>query len=147
MPTLDELMAGTPNIGPGVNPELEQMLSRITALQGQMRAPGGSGMPAQGMARGPAMSTGTPQAGAMGGEAPGMQPQQANLTYQALIKFGVPPEVAKQAIANPKFLQEILASISKQQNVGDAAAGAPAGGPAGGPGGGPSASPLYGRSF
>jgi hypothetical protein len=63
------------------------------------------------------------------GETQPMQPQQSNMTYALLIKAGVPEEVAQRAMQNPKFLQEILATIQKQP-------AAPAGGP-GGPGGPP----------
>jgi len=125
--------AATGGTAPGINPELEQMLTRISALQqaggagkSPVPAPGvggpGGGMPPAlgaggglpGIAAGAPTSQGTPMAPNRPGEQQPMQPQQANMTYQALIKAGVPPQIAQQALGNPKFLQEILASISKQ---------------------------------
>lgn len=141
MPTLDEMMRarGGPGGGmaaPGVNPEIEQMLGRLSQLQ-QPSGPGGgmppvSGGPAQGMPSGmPSGAMGAP-GGPMGGmgAAPPASPSaspQSNVTYQMLIKAGVPPEIAKQAIAEPKFLQEILLELQKQQLgvQSQAAAGAP----------------------
>lgn len=67
-----------------------------------------------------------------------MPPEQANLTYQMLVKAGVPPEIAKQAIGEPKFLQEILKQLASQQQ--QQPLGVP---PQGGqPGGQPQASPA-----
>ena len=141
MPTLDELMRsqsvpGPEMAAPGVNPELEQMLGRISQLQAT-KGPGGgmppvSGGPAAGL---PMAARGAVQ-GPMGAPPAPSQiaPEQSNLTFQMLIKAGVPPEIAKQAIAQPKFLQEILLEIQKQQLGAQqkAAAGAPANPAAGG---------------
>lgn len=134
--------AGAPTPGgggmaPGVNPELEQMLGRINQLQPPSGPGGGmppvsggpaSGLPmaARGVAQGPMGSPPTP---------PSIAPEQANLTFQMLLKAGVPPEIAKQAIAEPKFLQEILLEVQKRQlgtQQRTAAAGAPANPAAGG---------------
>lgn len=134
MPTLDEMLrGGMPGSAPGVNPELEQMLARINALQsggikgpgggspvGPGMAPAGAGRPG-GLAEGIPTGQGTPMAPMQPGEAQPMQPQQQNLTYQALVKAGVPVEVARQAMGSPKMLQEILAQLQKSQS------GAPAG--------------------
>lgn len=141
MPTLEEMIRAPGVAGSGstgVNPQLEQMLGRISQLQGPSGPGGGmppvSGGPAMGM---PGGMQGGPMAapgggmGAMGAappESPAASPG-ANVTYQMLIKAGVPPEIAKQAIAEPKFLQEILLELQKQQlgtqqNQNQAAAGA-----------------------
>lgn len=119
MPMLDELLRSKATPGaPGSSPELEQMLGRITQLQDPQGTPGGM-MPANpsqgGGPRGVPTMQGTPAAPMQAGSAQGMAPEQANLTYQMLIKAGVPPEIAKQAIAEPKFLQEILVELQKQQ--------------------------------
>ncbi len=145
MPSLEELLRGGQGVGaaPGINPELEQMLSRISALQTSgVKGPGGGmppgpGVPMRGapgtmgqggqppgIAAGTPTGQGTPMASMSPGEQQPMQPQQANMTYQALIKAGVPEQVAKQAMGSPKLLQEILAQMQKAQGQGGGPAGA-----------------------
>lgn len=123
MPMLDELMRGGSGQGaPGENPGIDQLLGRISSMQQTVQGPGGGVMPsgspmpgsAPGGMTGPATSLGAPEIDKAGSGAP-MDPSQANLTYQMLIKAGVPPQIAKQAIAEPKFLQEILLQIQKTQ--------------------------------
>lgn len=125
MPTLDELLRGMAGADPsgggaatGNNPEIEQMLGRITQLQSPTKAPGGGMPPAPQGPSGTPMTQGTPAAPQQAGSAPGMAPEQANVTYQMLVKAGIPPEIAKQAIAEPKFLQEILVELQKRQQGG-----------------------------
>lgn len=126
VPTLDEMLRGggeQSGGGPtGVNPELEQMLGRMAQMSGPMGGPGGGmppvgGRPGAGMPMppggvGPSQAMPQQQGGAA---AQPMAPEQANATYQMLIKAGLPPEIAKQAIAEPKFLQEVLLELRKMQ--------------------------------
>lgn len=132
MPMLDELLRSGGADGGAMgaaDPQVEQLLGRLSSVQNAVRGPGGQpqGAPQPGMMQGPATSQGTPMAPSQPGASGPMAPEQANLTYQMLIKAGVPPEIAKQAIAEPKFLQEILMQMQKQQ------LGAPPAQPQGGP--------------
>jgi hypothetical protein len=112
MPTLNQMLMGNPEMG--ANPEIEQMLGRL----GQLQSPGGA--PAGGMAAPGApglapMGQGAPMPAPQAAPGAPAQPEQANATYQMLIKAGVPPEMAKQAMQEPKFLQEILLELQKSQ--------------------------------
>lgn len=131
MPMLDELLrsGGTEGAMGAPDPQVEQLLGRLSSTQNAVRGPGGqpAGPPQPGMMQGPATTQGTPTAPSQPGASGPMAPEQANLTYQMLIKAGVPPEIAKQAISEPKFLQEILMQMQKQQ------LGAPPAQPQGGP--------------
>lgn len=123
MPMLDELLRSqSMGAGDEVNPELEQMLSRVQQFQGPMGQQGGptpAGMtPQMPGPRGVPTQQGTPAAPTQAGMAQPMAPEQANMTYQMLVKAGVPPEIAKQAIAEPKFLQEILRELQSQRQLG-----------------------------
>jgi hypothetical protein len=118
MPTLSELLSGGGGMGsPNNNPEIEQMLGRL----GQMQSPGGAsagGMPTP-PAPGPApMGQGAPMTAPQAAPGAPAQPEQANATYQMLIKAGLPPEIAQQAMQEPKFLQEILLELQKSQQLG-----------------------------
>lgn len=118
VPTLEELLTSQNSPGaPGVNPELEQMLGRLKQLQSPTQGPGGGMPPAPqpGSVQGTPTAQGTPSMPQQAGSAAPMPPEQANMTYQMLVKAGVPPEIAKQAIAEPKFLQEILKQLASQQ--------------------------------
>lgn len=100
---------------PGVNPQLEAMITKL--MQGSGSTPGQAasgvaGMQSQGVSPG-TMATGAVAPPSSPGGAQPMAPEEANLTYQALIKKGVPPQVAQQAIANPQMLRELLAQLYK----------------------------------
>ena len=115
MPTLDELLRSQATPGsPGSSPELEQMLGRVAQMGGG-GAPMAAGAPAN-VGPGPAPTAqGAPMTAPQASPGAPMQPEQANMTYQMLIRAGLPPEVAKQALQEPKFLQEILMELQKRQ--------------------------------
>jgi hypothetical protein len=118
MPMLEELLRGGGDgnpMGQQANPQLEQMLGRITQLSGGGGQPGMPSAPPPGPVRSGPMTQGTPSMPSDAGSAQPMAPEQANVTYQTLIKAGVPAEIAKQAISEPKFLQELLGEIQKRQ--------------------------------
>lgn len=121
---------------PGVNPELESMISRLMLGSGSspaqaqggpaaaMRQPLpqsalGTGVQPQGAAPGSPLPGAAP--GSMpGGQAPQMPPEQANRTYQVLVSQGVPPQLAKEAIGNPALLRDILRQLQGSENQGQA---------------------------
>jgi hypothetical protein len=112
MPMLDELLKQSQ---PGVNPKLEDMIARLMVNGGA--TPGQTASGVQGLQGQQAPSTlGTGAAGvpAPAGAAQPMAPEEANLTYQALIRKGVPPQLAQQALANPKLLRDLLTQIYRQ---------------------------------
>src|SRR5688572_6961914 len=95
---------------PGVNPQLEEMVAKL------MMGSGSSPQRAQAATQPQAapqstLGTGAQMPSAPAGGAQPMAPEEANLTYQALIKRGVPPQVAQQAIANPQMLRDLLTQI------------------------------------
>lgn len=100
---------------PGVNPQLEQMITTMMMNAGASPGQTQSGVKSLG---GPqtqsTMGTGVPGAATQAGATPPMAPQEANQTLQILISKGVPPALAQQAIANPQLLKELLAQIFKQ---------------------------------
>jgi hypothetical protein len=119
---------------PGVNPELEEMISKLMmgsggaagasqgGAAGAMRQPLpqsalGAGGQQQGAAPGSPLPGAAP--GAMpGGQAPQAGPDQGNRTYQVLVSQGVPPQLAKEAINNPALLRDILRQLQGGQNQG-----------------------------
>jgi hypothetical protein len=117
---------------PGVNPELEAMISKLMmgsgatpgeaqgGVAGAMRQPLpqsalGTGVQPQGAAPGSPLPGAAP--GAMpGGQGQQMPPEQANRTYQVLVSQGVPPQLAKEAIGNPALLRDILRQLQGGQD-------------------------------
>lgn len=98
---------------PGVNPELEQMVARL--MMGSGSSPQRAAESAQAPAPPPtALGTGAQGVSAPAGGNPPMAPEEANLTYQTLIKRGVPPQIAQQAIANPQLLRDLLTQLYSQ---------------------------------
>jgi hypothetical protein len=100
---------------PGVNPQLEEMIT--TLMRNGGASPGQTQSGVQGL-QGPrmqgTMATGVPGAAGQPGATPPMDPAEANQTLRILIQKGVPPAVAQQAIQNPAMLKELLAQIFKQ---------------------------------
>ncbi len=117
---------------PGVNPELEAMISKLMMGSGSTPAQAQAG-PAQAMrqplpqsalgtgAQPQGSAPGSPLPGAApgaipGGQPPQMPPEQANRTYQVLVSQGVPPQLAKEAMGNPALLRDILRQLQGGQN-------------------------------
>lgn len=95
---------------PGINPELESMIARL--MQGSGSSPQRAAAATAPQAPPPsALGTGAATPAAPAGGAEPMLPEEANLTYQALIRKGVPPQVAQQAIANPQMLRDLLGQL------------------------------------
>ena len=89
---------------PGVNPQLEEMISKLMMGGAGQEKPGASMPMRQPL---PQSALGAPS----GGQAGASAQDQANQTYQILIQQGVPPKLAQQAIADPALLQDILRQL------------------------------------
>lgn len=112
MAMLDELLKQSQ---PGVNPELEDLISKLMLSGGA--TPGQTESGTKSLQPQLAQSTlGTGAAGTMApaGATPPMDAQAANQTYQVLISKGVPPQLAQQALANPQLLRDLLTQIYRQ---------------------------------
>lgn len=95
---------------PGVNPELEDMVAKL--MMGSGSSPQRATNAVQAPAPAPsALGTGAQAPAAPAGGTAPMAPEEANLTYQALIRKGVPPQIAQQAIANPQLLRDLLGQL------------------------------------
>lgn len=110
---LDDLLK---QANPGVNPELEAMISRLMLGAGSSadRAAKATAPTAPAPGTLGTGAAGAPPAGAGAAPMPPQIPEAANQTYMVLVKQGVPPEIAKQAIANPALLRQLLAKLYSQ---------------------------------
>lgn len=110
MAMLDDLLK---QAQPGINPELEQMISKLMLAGGAssgQAASGVKGLSPQPQPSNLGIESSTPPA-------MGAAPQggvQDNQTYQILVKKGVPPEIAQQAMNNPQLLKDLLAQVYRQ---------------------------------
>ena len=117
---------------PGINPQLEEMISRL------MLGSGSGPVQAQGSAAQAARMP-LPQSnlGVGGGQQmPGQG--EGNETYKILINAGVPPELARQALDNPQLMQTLIMQIQKGVGPQEAPPMQTSGTPAR-----PSAPPIY----
>lgn len=95
---------------PGVNPELEEMVAKLMIGSGSSPQRAQQAVAPQ-PAPPSALGTGAQTPAAPAGGAAPMVPEEANLTYQALIRKGVPPQLAQQALANPQLLRDLLMQL------------------------------------
>lgn len=112
MAALDDILK---QAQPGINPQLEDMIAKLMVSGGA--SPGMAKAGIQGMGQPTqqtALGTGAQVPAGQPGAAEAMAPEEANMTYQALLRRGVPPQIAQQAIANPKLLRDLLSQIYKQ---------------------------------
>jgi len=100
---------------PGVNPKLEEVITSLMRSGGASPGQTQSGVQSlQGQGQPQTMGAGGAGVQPQAGGTPAMGPEEANLTYQALIRKGVPPQIAQQALANPQMLKDLLMQIYKQ---------------------------------